>query len=269
VRKTPAAIDIDIVAKIITTKGHDTPTMVYDGPTHLRYGTPSKNWEHWYCHTAPGKDLDSCKLFLPNWMNFTYHHSNTEVRRDHVKGRGLFAAENIPAGHFVLPEDAAFALRMDTYQWDALNEFLKTFPDATMYKQLQDFFYAYGFESETMGNTGWAVSGSCNNTFTNHGCTKEEQNLSPVNYVFDDEDKTGDVAFSPVLFRRPAVISVLAMARVDISAGDELMIDYSTFRSEGNTEFTSFLSSICESGEGLVPIEDEDIDDEEDSGDEL
>lgn len=269
-RKIAASIDLDIASRFVPSAKSppDMPTVIYDGPTHSGYMTPSRAWERWYCHTSPGKNLPVCQHFLRDWFDSSRHHYKTEVRRDPIKGRALYAAEDIPAGHFVLADDAVMSLRLDQQQWDGLTKFVEDFPDALMYKQLRDFFVAYGFEAEVMGSTGWAVSIASNNTFTNHACTAEERNVGYIESAYEGEDSE-DVSFSPVLARRAEIFSILSTALRDIHAGEEIMCDYLTFRTyggEGNPEFDAFLSRVCRQEDGLVPVgtPEDDDDDEQD-----
>ncbi len=88
---------------------------------------------------------------LKNWFNASNHGFRTEVVRDPIKGRSLHAAEDIPKGAFVLGDDTHMHLHIDSHQWEALNDFVKEFPDAKLYKELRDFFLIYGFENEPNG----------------------------------------------------------------------------------------------------------------------
>jgi hypothetical protein len=264
VRTNAPAIDVDIVERLHPNIA-PLPTLVYDGETHRGYTQGlSRAWENWYCNTLPGRELPICKAILPKWFNSDYHSYDTEVRRDPVKGRSLFASKDIPKGNFILPHDAGLALRIDAQRWEALNKFVEDFPDAHLYKQIRDFFIAYGYESEQLGLTGWAVSIACNNTFTNHACTEQEKGAYYLKESYLDED--GEyIGFSPPLYRKAELFSVLVEAIRDIKAGEEIMVDYAAFRSEGNHEdFNKFLENMCTAGIGLVAV-----DDEQDGADEL
>ena len=140
-RRNPAAIDLDLANELhpaATTPHHQT--FYYDGPTHLSYTRPSRIWETWYCATPPGKYLKSCTTFLPDLKNAKKHTPRTVVKKDPVKGRSLFAVDDIPAGNFVGSEDAVWNMHLDRIEWQALNEFVDMFPDAKMYAQLRDLF---------------------------------------------------------------------------------------------------------------------------------
>ena len=118
---------------------------------------------------------------------------------------------------------------MDRYQWEALNQFVEDFPDADMYRQLRDFWVAYGYEAEALGTSGWTVSIACNNTFSNHGCTPEEVAVNYANYVSYDTDGA-EIGFSPVLVRRSELAGSLAITTHDIKAGDEILSHYAEFQ---------------------------------------
>jgi hypothetical protein len=211
-------------------------------------------WENWYCNAPPGKDVPICTTVLPDWFDASYHHFSTEVRDDPVKGRSLYAAEDIPKGHFVLSSDAGLSLHLDAYQWEALNKFIDDFPHAVMYQQLRDFILAYGYQTEILGQSGWDVSIASNNTFTNHACTSDEVSVGWAVRAFLDENGL-DPGFSPPLMRRAHLFSVLTLATRNLKAGDEILTDYADFRSYADQEFLSFLDSICQEGIGLVPVE--------------
>jgi hypothetical protein len=252
--KQPDRIDMDLIQKLhsgIEQRGR--PTLVYDGPTHVRYLEVPRVWENWYCNAPPGKDVPICTTVLPDWFDNSYHHFLTEVREDPVKGRSLYAAEDIPNGHFVLPSDASLSLHLDAYQWEALNKFIDDFPHAVMYQQLRDFILAYGYESDSFGQSGWDVSIASNNTFTNHACTSLEASVGHVSIAFVGESGM-EPGFSPPLMRRAHLFSVLTTANRDMKAGDEILMDYSLFRSNVDPDFVSLLESMCHKGIGLVPI---------------
>ena len=253
-RRNAPAIDVDLVNRLrpeISKRGY--PTIVYDGPTHLNYLMISRAWEHWYCQTIPGRNLPICETFLPKWFNSSYHFYSTEVKRDLQKGRSLIATEDIPNGHFVLPHDAALGIRIERDKWEALNKFVQDFPDAEMFRQFRDFVLAYGFESESLERSGWVVSIACNNSFTNHACTKEEETTTTLRDIHYSEDGDDDVAFSPPVNRRADLLGVLTMTSRDVKAGEELMMDYRCFRTDENDpEFNDFLDSMCREGRGLV-----------------
>lgn len=235
---------------VISNRGH--PTVVYDGPTHLNYLMISRAWEHWYCQTILGRDLPICKDFLPKWFDPGYHFNNAEVRIDPKKGRSLFTREDIPKGHFVLPQDAALGIRVERDQWEALNEFVEMFPDADMFRQFRDFVVAYGFESEPLERSGWVVSIACNNSFTNHACTKEEETTMEVIDIHYSEDGISDVFFSPPVSRRADLLGALVMTSRDVKAGEELAMDYNSFREDPDYEFKELLRQMCDEGVGLV-----------------
>ena len=96
-----------------------------------------------------------------------------------------------------MPDDAATGLRIDSQQWEALNDFIAQFPDAHLYQELRDIFVADGFESETLGLSGWCVSVANNSTFTNHASTQAEANVKYVEAIFVSEGGDG-VRFSPI-----------------------------------------------------------------------
>lgn len=251
VRRNAPAIDVDLVNRLrpgISGRGH--PTMVYDGPTHLNYLMISRAWEHWYCQTIPGRDLPICKDFLPHWFDSEYHFYNAEVKRDPKKGRKLVTNEDIPKGHFVLPNDAALGIRIERDKWDALNQFVEDFPDASLFRQFRDFVIAYGFEAESLERSGWVVSIASNNSFTNHACTKEEETTMTIRDIHYSEDGGNDVSFSPPVNRRADLLGVLTITSRDVKAGEELTMDYSCFREEPDEEFKEFLREMCEEEDG-------------------
>lgn len=244
----PPAIEIAMVEQMHVMIGGDPPTLVYDGATHGSYQHPSRAWQDWYCQTPPGKDLHACHSFLPHdWYDPTKHHYSTEVRKDPIKGRSLFSLAAIPQGHFVLPDDAATALWIDPRRWELLNDFSQDFPDATMYRQLRDFVVAYGFESDHMG---WAVSLGSNATFINHACQNADQNVMYVDKVFESEDDDQLVRFSPFMVRFGELVGVLTHAIRDIAAEEEILMDYTVFRSDDKEVgiHNDMLHRICNSG---------------------
>jgi len=255
IRHDAPGFDVDLVNRLhprISPGGR--PTTVYDGPTHQSYLKTSRAWENWYCNTLPGRNLPICNTFLPSWFDSSLHSYSTEVKRHPKKGRTLVATEDIPKGSFVLPHDAALGIHIDRDKWDALNKFIDDFPDAEMFRDFRDFVVAYGFESETLGQGGWTVSIACNNTFTNHACTKEEETTETLFDVHYDESGQEYVSFSPPMNRRADLLGVLAITVRDVKAGEELTIDYRCFREDENDEdFNEFLRSMCsDASNGLV-----------------
>lgn len=252
-RRNAPAIDVDIVRRF--RPGIPELLQVYDGPTHLNYMIPSKTWESWYCNTVPGRSLPICETFLSQWYSSEYHSYSTEVRHLPVKGRSLVATQDIRGGAFVNPDDAALGIRIEHDQWVALNAFVERFPDAEMFRQLRDFFLAYGFESESLGRSGWYVSIASNNTFCNHACSNEEETAAPTYEVFLSEDDNKEAAFSPPLVRRSDLFGSLVVTTRDIKAGEEIAMDYHVLRNDPSANgFHEFLAEICREGKGLVPV---------------
>mmetsp|Transcript_47041 Transcript_47041/g.71119 ORF Transcript_47041/g.71119 Transcript_47041/m.71119 type:complete len:98 (+) Transcript_47041:2124-2417(+) len=61
--------------------------------------------------------------------------------------------------------------------------------------------------------------------------------------------------FSPLQLRRKE-LGILTVATRDLSSGDEIMMDYSSFRtSDPNGDYERFLKTMCNTGEGMVPKE--------------
>jgi hypothetical protein len=71
-----------------------------------------------------------------------------------------------------------------------------------------------------------------------------------------DEDGE-EVAYSPPCARRPEVVEQLTVAIRDITAGEEILQDYSSFRDESDKDFQRFLKEMCKDGIGLVPVDDQ------------
>jgi spermidine synthase len=264
VRRNAVLVDEDIVERFHSGIKSSTgrPTEVFDGPQSEMYHDISRVWEDWFCKTEPGRSSEICKSTLSNLYDKSFHFYDTEVRRDKVKGRSLFARTDIPAGHFVLPNDAGLALHVPKEQWDALNKFIDDFPDLPMYPKVRDFIVAYGFEDYVLGHGGWSVSFPSNNTFTNHGCTENEVNVEFLRSAFAGEG-SNDTAFSPPLTRRSHLFGILVHTTRDVKAGEEIMCDYMTFRSDDrDPDMRKFLDTICNEGIGLIPAEGVSKDDE-------
>jgi len=236
-------------------KQEHLPTRHYDGSTHANYLIPSRAWENWYCESNLGNKAKACKEFLNNFYDPIMHQAETEVRRDPVKGRGLYAVNDIPKGAFINADDSHLNLHIHRYQWNELNRFVEEYPDAQMYSQLRDFFTAYGFENEGNGNSGWTVSVGNTNTFMNHACTEEGRNADGGATDDDDDEDLEYLVFSPLTYRRKNA-SMLTVAARNIKAGEELQMDYSPFRSVMTPEYAALLQSFCDNGEGLVPVND-------------
>jgi len=259
-RERPTSFDIDIITNLRTTTNNKPPTALYDGPTHERYKRPSRTWEKWFCNTPPWKEYYLCTTFYNQFFNKEYHHFNTVVRDHPIKNRALYTTTKVKEGHFINANDDSTLLHIDSYQWENLNEFVKVIPSATMYKELKDFINAYGFETDILGLTGWSVSMTSNQTFTNHACTELDSTVTGLEKAFEtDEDSKYNnyVAFNPAIQRRASLFAVLSVATRDLDIGAELMVDYTSFRDTVDDDFQAFLDKICNSGVGLVPNKDE------------
>ena len=235
------------------------PTQFYDGTTHNKYLRPSRVWENWYCRSNLGKDALECMSLLKNWYDSSKHGHKTMVIPDPVTGRSLHAAEDIPKGAFILGDDTHMHIHIDAIQWKGLNKFVKDFPDAKLYKGLRDFFLTYGFQNEPVGLSGWSVSVASNNTFTNHGCTPEEQNVQAFPYIADPEEFKEFISKEKILeliqMRRPQLFMATGALR-DIKKGEPIMMDYEAFRTYEDPKYTKFLQDICDTGIGLVDSRD-------------
>lgn len=255
VRKNSPAIDIDIVNRLHAPIASQ-PTVVYDGPTHKGYMITSRAWENWFCKTSPWKLFPICE-FTKNWMDPSYHHLGVEVRQDPVKGRTVYATEDIPKDHFVNPIDAAKSWRLERDLLDALIDFVDEYPEAEMYRNLLDYLQAYGFTQKGLGIDGFGVSVASVSTFINHACFKKEASIVGLRSAEVDGDGE-EVAFSPPYARRPEVIEQLTVASRDIHVGEEILQDYSSFRVKSDKEYKEYLRKMCESGVGMVVDRDSD-----------
>jgi len=258
-RTNSAAFDMDLLDRLVPYTGAGKPpTVLYDGPTHVgQYQLPSRLWENWYCHSSPGRDLPGCTLFR-NWMfDPTRHHKNVEPRMHPIKGRSLFVVDDaIPKNHFVNFDDVIHSLHLDATEWDSLVNFVERYPDAALYRALRDFFAIYGFEVKSHAITGWAVSSSSTNTFSNHACTDGERTIGgPDAFVGPGEDGFY-TRFSPVASRRPRIASYVTMTKRDLVPGDEVQVNYQALRTDftEHAYFDMFLTEMCSSGVGMVPV---------------
>ena len=250
IRTSPSAFDLDMIERFRGTS-RPMPTTLYDGPTHLTYQKPSRAWEDWYCQSNIGRRLAVCQSFIHDFYNPENHIANaTIVKRDPVKGRGLYAAKNIKNGTWINADDTSLQLTIDDFHWSALQDFIAEYPDAKMYKDLRDWMIAYGFENENTGNSGWSASIAHINTFTNHACDKSSENVGVV--------QLGWAIFNLGIARRSYVDSITVAYR-NITEGEEIQMNYIVFRTEldddhAPEEFKVFLDGICSTKKGLVDV---------------
>lgn len=252
-RRNPAGIDLDIAERVYSPPPSSSSyinTKLYDGPTHLSYIRPSRNWEKWYCSKKPWKNMPVCNEFLVKALNTKYHAAtNIEVRIDPVKGRTLYATENIAKGHILLPQDVANAISLDEDHYTAFAQFIEDVPSAHLFQSMYHTIDGYGFENVGYGFSGYAVTTSIG-TFMNHGCHEGELNASPMETLYLDEDEEETPYFSPVFLRRSEMYSMFMYASRDIKAGEELLFDY-------RHTYTSFKmdaaeSNMCKGGNGYM-----------------
>ncbi len=254
VRDAPTAMDMDIITLMQPQPLQQTE--FYDGATHLRYLKPSRIWENWFCQSNFGRDKPECTEIIQKWYDPSNHGYEFEVVTDPIKGRSLRAAEDIPQGGFIQGEDTFMHLHINAHQWESLEYFVEEFPEAKMYRDLQNFFITYGFQNESRGESGWSVSIASTNTFTNHGCTEKDQNAGA--FPFSSDEKMLDASnptLSIVINRRPQ-FGMVTVATRNIKKGDEIMMDYISFRTYPDEKFTEFLAGICKTGVGLVDAQD-------------
>lgn len=250
IRSSPSAFDLDIIERF-RVMNHPIPTALYDGPTHQTYTKPSRAWEDWYCQSNVGSKLPICQSFIHDFYNPDNHVDHTTiVKRDPVKGRGLYAAKSIKKGTWINADDTALQLSIDGFKWSALQDFIAEYPDATMYKDLSNWMIAYGFENENTGNSGWSASIGNINTFTNHACDKKSENVGVVDL--------GWSIFNLGIARRSYIDSITVAYR-NIVEGEEIQMNYIVFRTEleddqAPEEFKAFLDSICSTKKGLVDV---------------
>jgi hypothetical protein len=257
-RSNSAAIDIDVIHRLLpkgTTTGVSIPpTVIYDGSTHMHYKIPTRNWEIWYCSTPPGMYASGCSFFRSDIFNQQKHHKGVEVRKHPVKGRAVYATESMAINEFVNFDDTASLFNIDPADWKALNKFIENYPEATKYKDLRDWIFAYGFETLVIGMTGWSVSIASVNTFVNHACSEEEVKTAACDFIFVNEDNEPSVAFSPIINRHPFMASAAQCIIRSINAGDEVAMDYSAFVGDASERpyFQMLLTDMCQSGQGVV-----------------
>eukprot|EP00816_Leptocylindrus_hargravesii_P010224 CAMPEP_0196821874 /NCGR_PEP_ID=MMETSP1362-20130617/81315_1 /TAXON_ID=163516 /ORGANISM="Leptocylindrus danicus, Strain CCMP1856" /LENGTH=834 /DNA_ID=CAMNT_0042201249 /DNA_START=427 /DNA_END=2931 /DNA_ORIENTATION=- len=261
-RSNSAGFDFDLLSRLVMRNGEllTQPTIHFDGPVHQRYVRLVRAWETWFCN-IDGFDVrfPACSDFLFKFFNPNFHHDETEVRWNADAGRTLVAATDIPKGHFVASNDAVNALFMDSFTWKALITFANDYPSATMYRGLVDMILAYGFEFDNFSRVGWCVSTSSTNTFINHSCNEKEETVHPAYSIFSDIDGSY-VGFLPPVMRRPEITGITSVAKRDIMAGEEIRVDYRSFRSDMryHPSFEEFLSeSICKNKHGFVHVDEE------------
>ena len=263
-RTNNAHFDLDMATRLAKRVGSlfYQPTIHYDGPVHQMYSKISRSWESWFCWWAEdvGNDYPACTEFLYNLYNPDWNHERVEVRWDPIKGRSLFAAEDIPKGHYVGMSDVADSIIIDVLQWKSLFEFVEKYPSATMYQELINFLLAYGYETDNLAMHGWAVSTSSTNTFINHACAEEGgENVGSANEIYAkrDGEYTG---FIPPLQRRTEITGIIQRANKDIKKGDEFRMEYRDFRSDmqKHPSYEEFLANqICSSidKKGFVKVD--------------
>lgn len=260
-RSISAAIDFDVIERLVpgTTGIKVPPTLIYDGSTQLRYKVPTRNWEIWYCSTPPGMNLPGCSVLRSDIYNLDKNRKGVEVRKHPVKGRSVYATEAMFRNDFVNLDYTASISHLDALDWKALNRFVEDYPEATRYREVRDWFVAYGFDSISIGITGRSTSVESINTFVNHGCSEREVNTGPCEFIFVNEDKEPMVAFSPVINRYPFLAGISHCVIRDVSPGDEIAEDYGGLVYDvGNRPyFQMFLTEMCQHGKGIV-VEDKD-----------
>jgi hypothetical protein len=258
-RTSSAAIDFDIIHRLAQGEIDgkiSPPTILFDGSTQLHYKIPSRAWEIWYCKTPPGMNLPACRTLRSEIFNIEKHKNGVEVRTHPTKGRSVYATESMAVDDFINIADTAAQFAIDAADWKSLNLFIERFPEATRYKELRDWIVAYGYESLSLGVTGWSASFASNNAFNNHACSNKEVNTGGCVFIFVSEDSEAVVAFSPVINRHPYIAAVSQCVTCTVNSGDELSMDYAVFAAvpEDRPYFQLFLTEMCQSGRGLVQV---------------
>eukprot|EP00588_Corethron_pennatum_P019639 CAMPEP_0194328236 /NCGR_PEP_ID=MMETSP0171-20130528/43973_1 /TAXON_ID=218684 /ORGANISM="Corethron pennatum, Strain L29A3" /LENGTH=740 /DNA_ID=CAMNT_0039088491 /DNA_START=82 /DNA_END=2304 /DNA_ORIENTATION=- len=263
IRQNAGAITLSLVRNLKNSALPNIPTKFYDGTTHKNYQRPSRSWEEWSCRYPPFNTHKMCTTYRPQLFDKNGTILTTYVNHDKVKGRSLHASEFIPAGKFIHIEDFGSSLYVDFDDWNLLDNFIKKYPEATMYAAFRDMVVAYGYQSYSNSRGGWSVAIASVNTFTNHGCTNDEQNTGGM-LLREDE---GFVEFSQLLSRHMEIMHNGVVARRDIQKDEEILQDYTEYRDAAeDPAFREFLSVVCDNHIGLVPV-DEDEDDDDDSED--
>ena len=270
-RRNPAGIDIDIAEMMFLPSpqaaSYPTRTLQYDGTTHLTYTRPSRRWERWYCSKNPWKTMLACTEFITKIYDTNYHVSNdTEVRLDPVKGRSLYAAEDIPKGQFILPRDAAYTISLDETHYEYFEEFIHDVPSASMFKAMFYTIEGYGFENFGYGFSGYTVT-TTPASFINHGCNEDELNAEPMVGLEIDEDGEQTPYFSPVLVRNNELYTVSTFSSREILKGEEILVDYK-YMVDSNI-IDSEEAKMCSGGSGLITVDNKPIiiDDQEEDDD--
>ena len=112
-------------------------------------------------------------------------------------------------------------------------------------------YAAYGFENEPNGLSGWTVSVAVMNTFVNHACSKEDENASGYAGL-DADDYGSEIMFSPLGYRRKFTYMTTVATR-DITAGEEIQMNYAPFRTFMTEEYSNLLQNFCTNGD-LSPL---------------
>eukprot|EP00538_Stauroneis_constricta_P000422 CAMPEP_0119568268 /NCGR_PEP_ID=MMETSP1352-20130426/38409_1 /TAXON_ID=265584 /ORGANISM="Stauroneis constricta, Strain CCMP1120" /LENGTH=947 /DNA_ID=CAMNT_0007617637 /DNA_START=95 /DNA_END=2938 /DNA_ORIENTATION=+ len=237
-----AVVDYKIRTRSLPSKGNGVSLRYFDGATMQSYHFPSRQSEVVYCRRRPmplgcidNRGFDQTRANLPISLLQVQASSLGENA-----GRGVFAAQDIPAHSYVGLERLVHTVYIEPRSYSIINEWYeRNHPiyNAEYYPYVLEMYAdAYGHSFSDRGEI-HIYSDASIHTFINHGC--QGSNNVGYNFTIDEsaelsfddipaeimKTKSKAYVYNPSIDRQPHFYSSGFPLR-DIAAGEELFDNY-------------------------------------------
>ncbi|GAX24431.1 hypothetical protein FisN_4Lh568 [Fistulifera solaris] len=228
-------VDFQIYERIVRTHSKKRALTFYDGTTQRSYQWPKKGWETVYCRREPMpfecayRTMDrNSGLFELDLDDEKQSSLRVSIETDE-KGEAvskLFATVDIPKGSFILSEDMASSLMINSRNFEGLKGNVEAGGDnVSVISDLLAFFEEYAHESGASGSNQHyvEVGGSV--------FVRRSENEGDVNIVrwLPPHPEGKRPKFSPVYERHRMSFDLFLVASKDINAGDEIVMSHKTW----------------------------------------
>lgn len=246
--RNSAEINLSVQQRIVETYSGLPALQYFDGASMNAYQVPHKTFESVYCrrNPTPWNCIDS--KYIDKMKDIP--RSSIDVKMSQVgdqSGRGIFAKIDIEENSTIIKQDAKTTVHfpISTYALICyLYEINEKWTNA-----MTNYVEGYGWSTDSRGDAEWYVDSGIL-TFCNHGCNdsfntksrdliKTERKQLSFKYeaqifdpYFDRHLKHGEKPFNQAI--------------QFISAGDEILCDYSTYHTDAEEENIEWLKAICD-----------------------
>lgn len=246
--RSSAEIEIELHQRMYGSKsGRSSSLRFFDGSTMAGYQVPTRAQETIYCRSenAPW-ECDEYLGINPEFVTIPISHLEAQKSKvsEHA-GRGLFAAQDIPAYSMLDIDLAVKSFHVPPSTWSVMENLHDWADENEKFHGVEDelssmvtFTDGYGYCATVLGKKHFTVDSGIS-TFCNHGCNgtwtigDEDDYFTELNVDLNEPPKdflNHEYVYSPVFERHlRQIMSVGSYTLRDIKAGEEILCNYLSF----------------------------------------